>query len=251
MRFALFLLLVLFLSHPVHAAEHTESEVDEDNATAPEEDVSEELDSAEITEHEIEIDGETIAYTATAGTITLRDKENEPTASIFYIAYTRSHEDDLSNRPVTFSFNGGPGSSSVWLHMGLLGPRRVVLEEDGSPVPPPYRMEDNEFSLLDKTDLVFIDPVSTGYSRAADPENASQFHGVNEDIRSVADFIRLYVTRNERWLVTQVHYWRKLRNNPCRRSVAGTDVATSHERKRHHAREQRVELPHHPFRRRQ
>lgn len=151
------------------------------------------------TKHSLTIGGQKVDYTATAGTVFLRDNKHEPTASIFYIAYTRDGVEDRAQRPVTFSFNGGPGSSSVWLHMGLLGPKRVVLEEDGSPVPPPYRLVDNEYSLLDETDLVFIDPVSTGYSRAAKPEDAKNFHSVDADIRSVADFIRLYTTRHQRW----------------------------------------------------
>jgi len=151
------------------------------------------------TKHKVTINGQEISYTAKAGTIILRDAEDKPTASIFYIAYTRDGVTNEAQRPLTFSFNGGPGSSSVWLHMGLLGPRRVVLEEDGGPLPPPYKLTDNEFSLLDETDLVFIDPVSTGYSRAAKPGDAGKFHGVREDVASVAEFIRLYVTRNKRW----------------------------------------------------
>jgi carboxypeptidase C (cathepsin A) len=150
-------------------------------------------------QHTITIEGKEVRYTARAGTITLRDAEDKPTASIFYIAYTHLEATNAAERPLTFSFNGGPGSSSVWLHMGLLGPRRVVLESDGSPVPPPYRLIANEHSLLDVTDLVFIDPVSTGYSRATKPEDARKFHGVREDVASVAEFIRLYVTRNKRW----------------------------------------------------
>lgn len=149
--------------------------------------------------HSITIKGQLIDYTAKAGTILLRDQEDKPTAAIFYIAYTRNGVADLAKRPVTFSFNGGPGSSSVWMHMGLLGPRRVQLEEDGMPLPPPYKMVDNDFSLLDETDLVFIDPVSTGFSRAVKPEDAKKFHGVDGDIKSVAEFIRLYITRNTRW----------------------------------------------------
>ncbi len=149
--------------------------------------------------HQVLINGQAIAYTARAGTIALRDAEDKPTASIFYIAYTRSDATNLAERPLTFSFNGGPGSSSVWLHLGVLGPRRVVLQPDGSPVPPPYTLTNNESSLLDVTDLVFIDPVSTGYSRATKPDDARKFHGVREDVASVAEFIRLYVTRNRRW----------------------------------------------------
>ena len=148
--------------------------------------------------HTATIGGQRLNYTASAGTILLRDEEEKPTASIFYIAYTREGAEDLSRRPITFSFNGGPGSSSVWLHLGLLGPRRVHLAEDGSALPPPYKLEDNDYSLLDETDLVFIDPVSTGYSRAIPPKEAKKFHGLREDAASVAEFIRLYVTRHKR-----------------------------------------------------
>ena len=151
------------------------------------------------TKHVATIDGREVRYIAKAGTIILRDAEDKPTASIFYIAYTREDSTNAAERPLTFSFNGGPGSSSVWMHMGLLGPRRVVLEEDGGPLPPPYKLTNNDYSLLDLTDLVFIDPVSTGYSRATKPDDARKFHGVREDVASVAEFIRLYVTRNKRW----------------------------------------------------
>jgi carboxypeptidase C (cathepsin A) len=149
-------------------------------------------------DHTITIGGQEIAYKASVGTILLRDEEDKPTASIFYIAYCRK-DVELNSRPVTFSFNGGPGSSSVWMHLGLLGPRRVKLADDGSALPPPYKLVDNEFSLLDASDLVFIDPVSTGFSRAIPPKDADKFHGLHEDAASVAEFIRLYVTRNKRW----------------------------------------------------
>lgn len=200
MRIIPFSLLILCLAFTVTTLRAEGAADNAKDEKANREEKGEVEETSEVTEHEIEIDGEQFGYSATAGTITLRDKENKPTASVFYIAYTRHDEGDRSDRPVTFSFNGGPGSASVWLHMGLLGPRRVILEEDGSPVPPPYRMENNAYSLLDETDLVFIDPVSTGFSRAVKPENAGNFHGVDEDIRSVAEFIRLYVTRNNRWL---------------------------------------------------
>ncbi len=156
------------------------------------------------TRHSVTINGETIHYTATTGTLVLRDfstSEAQSKASIFYVAYIkdRAKDDDASTRPITFSFNGGPGSSSVWLHMGVLGPRRVWMDEEGFPPPPPYRLVDNEFSILDKTDLVFIDPVSTGFSRAPSEDEAKEYHNVEQDVESVAEFIRLYVTRNERW----------------------------------------------------
>lgn len=151
-------------------------------------------------QHRVTIGGREINYHAAAGTILLRDEEDKPTASIFYIAYTRDDVTDLSARPITFSFNGGPGSSSVWMHLGLLGPRRVLLADDGGALPPPYKLIDNEYSLLDDTDLVFIDPVSTGFSLAIPPKDAKKFHGIREDAASVADFIRLYVTRHKRWV---------------------------------------------------
>src|SRR5579864_9000966 len=151
------------------------------------------------TEHSIQISGQTIKYTAIAGTMVLKKEDGTPTASIFYIAYTKDDVPDLSKRPLTFAFNGGPGSSSVWLHMGTLGPKRVVMDPEGNPTPPPYKFTDNEYSLLDQTDLVFIDPVSTGYSRAVPENTAKNFHSLKGDLESVGDFIRLYTTRNARW----------------------------------------------------
>ncbi len=151
------------------------------------------------TQHTITLEGKPLDYTAVAGTLSLKDAEGKPTAGIFYIAYTKKGVTDPATRPLTFSFNGGPGSSSVWMHMGLLGPKRVKLRDDGFAVPPPYQYVDNEFSLLDQTDLVFIDPVGTGYSRAAKPADAKNFYGLNEDARSIAEFIRLYTTKQSRW----------------------------------------------------
>lgn len=152
-----------------------------------------------VTQHSVCIEGEEIAYTATAGTLLLKTDDEKPKASIFYVAYTRDGVEDVAQRPITFAFNGGPGSSSVWLHLGLLGPRRVLMDEEGGPLPPPFQLVGNEYSLLDITDLVFIDPVSTGYSRPVPGEDAKQFHGVTQDIESVGEFIRLYTTRMQRW----------------------------------------------------
>jgi carboxypeptidase C (cathepsin A) len=152
------------------------------------------------TEHSIVINGQTISYTAVAGTMNLKDDAGKTTASIFYVAYLRNGIPDLSKRPITFAFNGGPGSSAVWLQMGALGPKRVAMAPDGNPLPPPYRLVDNEYSMLDMTDLVFIDPVSTGYSRAVPESDAKKFHGFTSDIQSVGEFIRQYTTRNSRWL---------------------------------------------------
>jgi len=166
-------------------------------------------DSLIETKHSITIKGREIKYTVTTGTIVMKeetpdrekDAEGEkPRARIFFIAYTKNGVKDNKKRPLTFSFNGGPGSASVWLHMGLLGPRRVVLEFDGSTPKPPFELTDNEYSLLDETDLVFIDPVSTGYSRPVEGEKPKEWHGFKKDIESVGDFIRLYTTRYNRWL---------------------------------------------------
>jgi len=153
------------------------------------------------TQHSIVLNGEKIDYTVTTGTIILKEEDVEEgekkKASIFYIAYTK--DDGSIDRPVTFSFNGGPGSSSVWLHLGLVGPKRVEMGDEGELLGPPYRLVDNEFSLFDKTDLVFIDPVSTGYSRPVPKEKPEQFHNVKNDIQSVGEFIRVWTTRNKRW----------------------------------------------------
>jgi carboxypeptidase C (cathepsin A) len=164
------------------------------------------------TQHKITLNGQEISYTVTCGTIVLKEEiekkgEHEgvsegekPKATVFFIAYTRDDIEDRSARPLIFSFNGGPGSSSVWLHLGVLGPRRVLMGDAGALLPPPYRLADNDFSLLDITDLVFIDPVSTGYSRAVTGEKAREFHNIKKDVESVGNFIRLFTSRYQRWL---------------------------------------------------
>ena len=157
-------------------------------------------DKISQTRHTVVIHGHQIDYTATAGTIVLKEENGEAKASIFFIAYSKDQAvEEPQCRPITFSFNGGPGSSSVWLHLGLLGPRRVLMDKDGNPLPPPYQLVNNEHSLLDMTDLVFIDPVTTGYSRAVSEEDEKKFHEFEKDIESVGEFIRLYVTRFRRW----------------------------------------------------
>jgi carboxypeptidase C (cathepsin A) len=156
-------------------------------------------DDIVTTEHEIVISGQVLHYTATTGIIVMKDEEGKAKSKLFFISYTQKEVADVSRRPLTISFNGGPGSSSVWLHLGLLGPKRVLSGDVNQVNPPPYRLTDNEYSLLQVSDLVFIDPVSTGYSRPAPGEEAKQFHGLEKDIESVGDFIRLYVTRYRRW----------------------------------------------------
>jgi len=156
-------------------------------------------DNIVTTQHSITINGQAIAYTARAGTIVMKDEEGTPRASFFFVSYTKDGENP-ARRPITFTYNGGPGSSSVWLHMGAFGPKRVVyLDDEGRAARPPYRTVDNEDSILDVTDLVFIDPVTTGFSRAIPFKDASKFHGVEADIESVGEFIRLFTTRYARW----------------------------------------------------
>ncbi len=184
--------LCLILGAGLFADEEKESKKPEFKPEFPKEVTSE-------TKHSITINGNTIQYTATAGNIVLKEENGKPKASFFYISYAKDGVKDPSTRPLTYSFNGGPGSSSVWLHMGVFGPKRVRMNEDGSAYKGSFGLDDNAYSLLDLTDLVFIDPISTGYSRPVPGEESKQFHGVEEDIESVGEFIRLYTTRVKRW----------------------------------------------------
>ncbi|MBV9672318.1 MAG: peptidase S10 [Verrucomicrobia bacterium] len=177
-----------------------------------------------ITEHSIKLpDGRTLNYKAITGYLLLRDTSLEksktgdknaekeknpenleppkgrPKAVVFFTAYVADGSSDLSTRPITFAFNGGPGSASIWLHIGGIGPRRVLASERGEALPPPSKLIDNNATWLDKTDLVFIDPVSTGFSRAVEGEDPKQFYGYKEDVSSIGDFIRLWITRYNRW----------------------------------------------------
>jgi carboxypeptidase C (cathepsin A) len=171
--------------------EQAKAEPEKENAPPPERE--------SVTERIARIGGAEVPYRAVAATTTLRTDEGEPRASLFSVAYTRTGVDDPAGRPLTFVFNGGPGSSSTWLHMGLAGPRRVDMPDGPTAPPAPYRVIDNDASLLDVSDLVFIDPVSTGYSRAAAGQEAKQFHGLREDLEAVGEFIRLHTSRAGRW----------------------------------------------------
>src|SRR6266581_7087150 len=152
-----------------------------------------------VTHHEIRAGGKTLRYTATVGMMPIKNRDGETEARIFFMAYTLDGEGNRSRRPLTFSFNGGPGSASVWLHLGAIGPKRVRMNPDGTMPAPPYELVDNEHTWLNQSDLVFIDPVGTGYSRAVRPELAAKFFGLQGDIESVGEFIRMYLTRYERW----------------------------------------------------
>src|ERR1700683_2788114 len=151
-----------------------------------------------VTQHTAHIGGQEIKYTATVGTYIIKDDDGNPKTTFFYVAYTKDDPSDISKRPIAFSYNGGPGSASSFVHMGF-GPKRVVLTPDGHGMPAPYQIVDNEDSFLDATDIVFVDAVSTGYSRPVPGENPAQFHGLVEDANYFSDFIYQYITRNERW----------------------------------------------------
>ena len=152
-----------------------------------------------VTQHELALKDRTLNYTTRAGVLPLTDDKDEIEAEIFFMSYELESEEEKANRPLTFAFNGGPGSSSIWLHMGALGPKRVLMEREGWMPAPPYQLVPNEYTWLDTTDLVFIDPVGTGYSRASKEELDKKFWSFKGDIESVGEFIRLYLTRYQRW----------------------------------------------------
>jgi carboxypeptidase C (cathepsin A) len=153
-----------------------------------------------FTTNTVTIAGQRVKYVAETGMLPILKPDGTTSASVFYVAYTRLGETNTAARPVTFCFNGGPGSSSVWLHLGALGPRRVKMNPDGTLPPPPFGLVDNDYSILGASDLVFIDPVATGFSRAAKDQKDDAFFGDKADLDSVGEFIRLWTTRHERWL---------------------------------------------------
>jgi carboxypeptidase C (cathepsin A) len=153
-----------------------------------------------FTTNTVTIAGQSVRYVAETGMLPILKPDGETRGSVFYVAYTRLGETGEVARPVTFCFNGGPGSSSVWLHLGALGPRRVKMNEDGTLPKPPFSLEDNPYSLLDSSDLVFIDPIATGFSRVVKDEKPEAFFGQTADLESIGEFIRLWTTRHQRWL---------------------------------------------------
>jgi carboxypeptidase C (cathepsin A) len=151
-----------------------------------------------VTKHELTVGGHVIHYTATAGNLLIRDDQDKPNGSIFYVAYTQDGV-EAKNRPVTFFYNGGPGAATIWLHMGSFGPVRVVTQSPEATAPAPFTWVPNEHSLLDKSDLVFIDAPLCGFSRAVGKGTAKDFAGVDQDVRAFDKFITRYITANQRW----------------------------------------------------
>jgi len=151
-----------------------------------------------VTHHQISLDGKTLKYTATAGRLPVKRGDGKIEAEMFFVAYSVDGQ-DASKRPLTFAFNGGPGSATIWLHMGALGPKHVALTADGVLPAAPYRVEDNPYTLLDKSDLVMVDAIGTGFSRAENMDTSKKFWGVKGDIEAFSEFIRMYLSRYERW----------------------------------------------------
>src|SRR6516164_5278858 len=151
------------------------------------------------TSHEMMLGGRTLRYTATAGNLLIMGDDDQPNATVFYVAYTLEGVSDIRSRPVTFLYNGGPGSASTWLHMGSIGPVRVLTSSPEATGPGPYQVAENQYSLLDKSDLVFIDAVGTGYSRPVGRGTIRDFAGVDQDVRAFQKFIYRYVSVNHRW----------------------------------------------------
>ena len=169
-----------------------------------------------MTRHQAIIDGKTVKYTATVGWFILKDPKDKPIARFGYTAYTLDGVKNLTQRPITFAFNGGPGSSSIWLHMGIMGPRRVVVNDGGYAPPPPSQVVDNAFSPLDVTDIVMIDPVGTGFSKPLGDAKPADFHGVDEDIKSVGAVHQALRVRERALGLAQVRARRKLRRHARR-----------------------------------
>lgn len=157
------------------------------------------VQSAVVTQHEVTIKGKKVPYKATAGTQPVWDNDGKPVATLFYTYYERTDVSDKDRRPLVISFNGGPGSASVWMHLAYTGPKILKIDDEGYPIQP-YGVKDNPHSILDVADIVFVNPVNTGYSRIVDPEaDRRQFFGVNQDIRYLSEWINTFVTRANRW----------------------------------------------------
>jgi len=193
--------LALF-SGPAHGQAPATRPAQEHPATQPESrpNIHGEHERQSVTEGQVQTVDGLLRYKATAAHLALKDDAGKTKAEIFYVAYVKQPGDELDRRPITFVFNGGPGAAAVWLHLGTAGPKHIAMNDNGDAPVPPYQLEENPDTWLRATDLVFIDPVGTGYSRAAPGEKPEQFYGLREDIQAVAEIIRTYITEKNRWL---------------------------------------------------
>jgi len=198
MRFCTIILVASILATPLRAQRPNAAAAAADrDTTAKATPIPNEASSA--TDHTIRIGGQLVPYRATAATMLLKNDKDESNGVLYYTAYTRTDTRDPSQRPISFIYNGGPGSASAWLHMGAFGPRRIVTTDAAFTPPPPYQVVDNQSSLIDVTDMVFIDPIGTGFSKPVGKGTGKDFWGVDEDAKSLAQFISQYVSRNGRW----------------------------------------------------
>ena len=198
------LLVVIYIACALQASSQKAANVITDSAAAKTELLKAgqrtiKAESSVVTNGQVTINGTRVSYKATAGTLPVWDEENKVAASLFYTYYERTDAGDKSKRPIIFSFNGGPGSASVWMHIAYTGPKLLNIDDEGNPVQP-YGIKDNPYSILDVADIVFIDPVNTGFSRILDPNTKMKFFGVNADIKYLAEWLNTFVSRNNRWL---------------------------------------------------
>jgi carboxypeptidase C (cathepsin A) len=192
--------LLLCGQAPCLSAQTPDREAKAPEAKAPDKcDAAATKEDSSVTDHTIRLGGQSIPYKATASTTLLKNEKGEATGLLYSAAYTRSDVRDLSTRPIAFLYNGGPGSATMWLHMGAFGPRRAWTVDGTFTPPAPYKLVDNSESLLDKTDLVFIDAMGTGYSHAVCKAVEKDFYGVDEDVEAFGQFIVTYLSRNDRW----------------------------------------------------
>ena len=189
-------LILVLLAWTAHAQQPTTQPAATRPSTQPAAAVAEKLS---VTDHELNVGNRALKYRATAGTLPLKDESGKLRANFFFVAYEEVGGAPVETRPITFVFNGGPGAAAIWLHIGTAGPKVIQMNDEGYPDRPPYRLIDNKTTWLTHTDLVFIDPVGTGFSRPADGVKGEEFFGVQQDIDSVSDFIRLYLSRGGRW----------------------------------------------------
>ncbi|MFZ0742829.1 MAG: hypothetical protein WAM85_00390 [Terracidiphilus sp.] len=178
-------------AQPAQAGSDQHKEAEKENAPVPPE-------KPVVTHHEMALDGKTLKYTATAGNLIIRDQDDKPYGSMFYVAYTLDGA-EAGSRPVSFLYNGGPGAATLWLHMGSFSPVRIETDSPKPTAGPPFKLVPNQYSLLDKTDLVFIDAPLTGYSRAVGKGTPKDFTGVDADLHAFDRFIIRYLTENQRW----------------------------------------------------